>query len=320
MRTRTSLLSLLALGLITASAAQAASTLKEVVIVTGEMVTLGDLVTEAGPAAGTIVAVAPPPGETLAFAGDDVAAAAREHGVTLADRPLAARIVVERAAKIVGTREIGDAIARELMRRGAPGPLGIDLGGRRIEIKLPVHAEADIEILSLDFDQTTGRFWANLRAPAGDPRAERLQLIGRADRIAQVPMLKAQLPMGAVIAASDIELRPQPMNRLAAAVVTDPQNLVGMALRRPMAAATPISSTDIEKPQAVQRNALVTMIYVKPGIALTTTGRAMEPGAMGDMVHVQNTKSNRTVEATVTGVNEVTIRSRLDGLGQISQR
>ena len=57
----------------------------------------------------------------------------------------------------------------------------------------------------------------------------------------------------------------------------------------------------------MQRNEAVTITYEVPGIMLTVRGKALEAGAVGDVVGVLNIQSNRTVQATVIGPGRVTI-------------
>ena len=57
----------------------------------------------------------------------------------------------------------------------------------------------------------------------------------------------------------------------------------------------------------MQRNEAVTIYYEVPGIMLTVRGKALEAGAVGDVVGVLNIQSNRTVQATVIGPGRVTI-------------
>ena len=66
--------------------------------------------------------------------------------------------------------------------------------------------------------------------------------------------------------------------------------------------------TDLIKPQVVQRNEAVTIDYEVPGIMLTVRGKALEAGAVGDVVGVLNIQSNRTVQATVIGPGRVAHR------------
>lgn len=52
---------------------------------------------------------------------------------------------------------------------------------------------------------------------------------------------------------------------------------------------------------AVRRGEMVTLVYAAPGMSLTMRARAMEDGAVGQSVRLQNTSSNRTIDAIVTG-------------------
>ena len=61
------------------------------------------------------------------------------------------------------------------------------------------------------------------------------------------------------------------------------------------------------KPQIVQRNEAVTIMYEVPGIRLTVRGKALEAGALGDIISVLNIQSNRTVQGTVSGPGRVTM-------------
>lgn len=53
---------------------------------------------------------------------------------------------------------------------------------------------------------------------------------------------------------------------------------------------------------AVRRGEVVTLVYAAPGMQLTTRARATADAGVGDTIRVVNLQSNRTVEATVTGV------------------
>jgi hypothetical protein len=57
---------------------------------------------------------------------------------------------------------------------------------------------------------------------------------------------------------------------------------------------------------AVRRGETVTLVYVAPGLQLTTRARAMSDGGVGDTVRLVNLQSNRTVDAVVTGPGAAT--------------
>ena len=48
-----------------------------------------------------------------------------------------------------------------------------------------------------------------------------------------------------------------------------------------------------------------------PGILITMRGKALETGAVGDLINVMNIQSNRPVQATVTGPGRVSIAATM---------
>ncbi len=57
---------------------------------------------------------------------------------------------------------------------------------------------------------------------------------------------------------------------------------------------------------AVRRGEMFTLVYVAPGLQLTTRARALADGAVGDTIRAVNLQSNRPVEVTVTGTGAAT--------------
>ena len=64
---------------------------------------------------------------------------------------------------------------------------------------------------------------------------------------------------------------------------------------------------DLGKPDLVQRDDNVTLIYESAGIYLTVRGKAVDSGTEGDTVTVLNLQSKRTVTGTVIGRDQVAI-------------
>jgi flagellar basal body P-ring formation protein FlgA len=61
------------------------------------------------------------------------------------------------------------------------------------------------------------------------------------------------------------------------------------------------------KPELVHRDGTITLVYEVPGIMITTRGRALESGALGDTITVANVETKRTIQGTISGPNRVTI-------------
>lgn len=55
---------------------------------------------------------------------------------------------------------------------------------------------------------------------------------------------------------------------------------------------------------AIKRGAIVTLVFVAPGVQLMTKAKAMSDAAIGAPVRLVNLSSNRTVDAVATGPDE----------------
>jgi flagella basal body P-ring formation protein FlgA len=82
---------------------------------------------------------------------------------------------------------------------------------------------------------------------------------------------------------------------------------VGMQMRRPIRAGQALRVADIAKPDLVQRDDNVTLIFQSAGLYLTIRGKALEAGTEGDTVSVLNLQSKRTISGVVVGRDQVAI-------------
>jgi len=82
---------------------------------------------------------------------------------------------------------------------------------------------------------------------------------------------------------------------------------IGMQARRQLRAGQPLKGADLAKPDLVQRDQGVTLIYETAGIHLTVLGKALDGGTEGDVVNVLNLQSKRTVSGVVVGRGRVAI-------------
>ena len=85
------------------------------------------------------------------------------------------------------------------------------------------------------------------------------------------------------------------------------ETAIGLAAKRTLRSGVVLRATDLMKAEVIQRNESVTIVYEVPGVLLTVRGKALEAGAVGDVVGVLNIQSNRTVQATVTGPGRVSV-------------
>ncbi len=94
--------------------AAAAPALKASVIVTGDVVRIGDLVENAGPVADVPIFRAPDLGTTGAVATDRIVDAIRPHQLIGIDTRGLAEVIVTRASRAITPQEISDSVAQAL--------------------------------------------------------------------------------------------------------------------------------------------------------------------------------------------------------------
>lgn len=81
--------------------------------------------------------------------------------------------------------------------------------------------------------------------------------------------------------------------------IDDPSLVVGQEARVSIYAGKPVRDDDIGPPTLVQRNQLVTLIYLTGGLSISTEGRALDRGSQGEVLRVMNIGSRNTVTGRV---------------------
>lgn len=205
------------------------------------------------------------------------------------------------ATRFIGEREISRRIADMVKQRNGGRPVEIHFHGMSNEIEVPAGA-ATFRVDDFSYDSRNGRFYGTVAGAAAS-----IKVSGRAQTVEAIPVLKSRIAAGHVITRNDVEWLQVPANRYGAGFIDRFDDLIGQTPRRALAAGMPIRTADIGKPEAIAKNSLVTMVAQAPGLTITTTGRAMESGSIGDVVQVMNLQSKRAIQATVTGMNLVQV-------------
>jgi flagella basal body P-ring formation protein FlgA len=294
----------------TAETTSAAPRLRELVAVSSEIVRIGDLVENAGAAADVPVFRAPDLGQTGAVQLGRIIEALRPYDLTGLDTGGLNEVVVTRLSRAMTAKDITDRITRALSGQYGLGDaqnLAVILD-RDIRI---LHVEptvgGDLVVSRMNVDPRTGRFDIAFELPGSTlSRRAGLRFTGTVTETVEAAVLTRSLRIGEIIKASDVTMGRRPKAELRSDGM-GPDQVIGMAAKTALRNGQALRTDDLIKPQIVQRNEAVTIYYEVPGIMLTVRGKAVEGGAMGDVVGVLNIQSNRTVQATVIGPGRVTI-------------
>ena len=81
--------------------------------------------------------------------------------------------------------------------------------------------------------------------------------------------------------------------------LTDPDAAVGLEARVAIYAGKPVRPGDLGPPTLVERNQLVTLVYLSGELAISTEGRALSRGSAGEEIRVMNLGSRNTVTGRI---------------------
>jgi flagellar basal body P-ring formation protein FlgA len=288
----------------------AAPVLRARVAVTGNVVRIGDVIDNAGPAAKIAIYRAPDLGTTGTLSTAQVIATLRSHQVIGVDTRDLSEISVTRLARTLKSGDLELEIARALEHKNGLGDaadLTMTFDREVGDVRLDASNTGALQMTSLRFDQRGNRFDIafeianeNLTTPT------RLHFTGSVVETTETAVPTRTFERGEVLKPGDVVIERRPKAEAGNDLVTR-DRAVGMQARRQLRAGQPLKLADIGKPDLVLRDQNVTLTYETAGLYLTIRGKALENGAEGDVVSVLNLQSKRTVSGVVVGREQVAI-------------
>jgi flagella basal body P-ring formation protein FlgA len=292
-----------------AGPAAAAPVLKPHATVDGDVIRIGDMFEDAGDKADIAVAPAPSLGRQAVYDVNWLAAMARARGLPWQPVSAVDHIVVERAGHRIEPERLREAVSRAVNAALAARQPGktceVEFDGRVDDLFAPPSVASNLRITNLLIDDLAERFTATVGLR--DDEGTSVRVTGRIFDVVRVPVLTRRMGHGEVVDRNDLDFIQVRADQLGRDVVTDESRIIGMAPRRMLAEGQPIREADLRPPVVVAKGSLVGMVLTTPNMVLTAQGRAIEDGAMGQVIKVMNTQSKTTVDAVVDGPGRVVV-------------
>ncbi len=128
--------------------------------------------------------------------------------------------------------------------------------------------------------------------------------------LAAAPLAHAQtvMPVRAVraqsiLTADDLSLSEETTPGAVQAI----EAAIGLEAKVTLYPGRPVLETQIGPPALVERNQLVRMVYSAGSLSITTGGRALDRGGLGEAVRVMNLTSRQTVTGTVAADGSIEV-------------
>jgi flagellar basal body P-ring formation protein FlgA len=288
----------------------AAPALRASVTVTGDVVRIGDVVDNAGTSAQIAIYRAPDLGTTGSLPTAQVIAALQAHQVIGVDTRDIKAISVTRLSRPLAAKDIQLQVARALEHHNGLGDaadLVLTFDHDVQDMQLEASNTGTMQPVSARFDPRSGRFDVSFEiGNEASPTPTKLRFTGIAVETVEAAVLTRSVERSEVLKSSDVVTERRPKAEVGGDVAIR-RLAVGMQMRKQLRAGQALKVSDLAKPDLVQRDDNVTLIYESTGLYLTVRGKAMEGGTEGDVVNVLNLQSKRTVSGVVIGRGQVAI-------------
>jgi flagella basal body P-ring formation protein FlgA len=253
------------------------------------------------------VAYAPAPGKKMVLVAKWLNSLALKYSISWKATSLYDKVIVSRASEIVSKSDIKEKVKAALVEQGMDERAEIALTQRQFLVHVPKNSMPEISVASVNVGNGMERFSAIVDIKAGDNFAQQLRLNGRIFAVVDVPVLASNMQSGDRIEKDDIVWETVREKQIRNNTVLSVDDLVGMEARRLIRKGNLIRTNDVKKHAEVEKGDRVRIVLTNKTMALTVIGEALEDGSLGEFIKIKNIQSNKTVYATVTGDNTVSI-------------
>ena len=287
-------------------------TLRGDVVASRDTLTLADLV-DGVPASLALTPLfrSPGLGQTGTIQTRRVLDAAQDLGLTAVETGGRLQVTITRAARHVGAGEIEGALRRALGEKLGfdPGSTGIVFEGAAPSLTLPPDLKGELLAGDLLLDRRSRRLSATVWiGTTPTERRASLRVTGTLVDLVEVAILTRSLDRGDTVKPADISVEKRPRDAVSSDALLDGTPLAGRVARRSIGAGSFVRSGDLARPEIVGRGEVVNAVYEAPGMFLSMRAKAVEGGALGDVISILNPGSKKAIPATVVGPGKVSVR------------
>jgi flagellar basal body P-ring formation protein FlgA len=280
--------------------------LRTVTTLNGPQVYLRDLFDDAGVNADRVLGPGPGPGGRIVVEARQLKLIARQYEVDWQPISGADRSVLEWPGRPLKREDVMAAVRVALVARGAAPDAEVEIPGFNPPV-VPVSGASAPVVTQLDYDQDMGRFTATMSVTAQGMEPISTRISGQVADMIDLPVASTRLQAGAIPGRDDVRMARVRVNAVHAEVAHDLATVVGMQMKRQVAAGAPIQMADLMRPTEVNRGEPVRLQLMAAGLSVTGQGVALEAGATGEQIRVRNISSQAVIEAEIVGPGVVRV-------------
>ncbi len=289
----------------------AAATLRPSTTLHTPTVQLRDLFDDPGEQGDRVLGPGPAPGGRIVVEAAQLRAIARQFDVDWTPASSADRAVLERPGFPMNRDTALAAVRSALVTAGASPDCVIELTGFTAPL-IPLGGVPHPLVSQLEYDSRLGRFSALLSVSGEGMEPINLPIAGQVQAMLDLPVATATLTAGSVVGPDDVHMARVSARTLHGDAVRSMDQVTGMQLTHTIQAGQPVYPADLTRPLIVRRGSLVRLRLESGGLSVTGQGVALESGANGERIKVQNPGSRTVLAGIVIGPGLVRISPGLN--------
>lgn len=211
------------------------------------------------------------------------------------------------AGNVVKEAELRRVISDFVTERSAP--LAATVTVKRIgysgDLKLPA-GRVSYEVVAPERWEGYGNASLALIVRVDEQVRKNLTVPVEVEALAEMVVSTRTLERGEVITSPDLAIAKRDLARVQGRFLKDADEALGLRVKTPMRANTPLRGDYLERVPVVKNGQIVTIVAENEIVKITTTGRAKGNGAVGELITVQNVSSLKDLTARV--VDAMTVK------------
>ena len=157
--------------------------------------------------------------------------------------PIIDSIVVSRASREVTANELKDEIIYALNKNGIHQDYEIQIRSKDFISYVPIKSEYEVEIINLNYNEKTERFFANIKIKGKDFSPVITNLKGFARSVIYIPVLKNRVIKGQTLNKIDFEFIKVAKNRINENFLINIDEMIGMEASRNLRKGSPLKKS-----------------------------------------------------------------------------
>jgi flagella basal body P-ring formation protein FlgA len=251
---------------------------------------------------------APLPGETRNLDRDYILMKVRQGGHDPRDIETPERIEVKRASFEVTAEYLEGIIRRELFPRLPWDKDGIIIRSVKADRSLILpKGDMEIEVSPPRMGGRGGSVNTSVLFRVDKTYEKRLWISLQLEVPGEVVAAARPLKRNHLLTDEDLVVVAANLLDVPAGAVTDPASITGTRLKRAVSAQRPISTADVEFPDAVRKGEVVTILARSQAVMIKALATAKQSGKIGQWVKVANLDSGKEIYAKVVDSGMVAV-------------